>query len=194
MLVHVRYEGTNDKTIIMLHGTGGNENDLKEIASQIDPQASLIGIRGSVEESGMLRYFKRYPDGSFDLKDLAMNTKMLYLGILELLEYYQLDASKTSLVGYSNGANIAINMFKEYETPFAKAILLHASPVRLDVPVLSQEQLQVFLSFGQQDPFITAQQFNQLKDQFTNPSIYTHAGGHQLTYDELDAAKDFYKS
>ncbi len=194
MLVHVHYKGQSDQTIIMLHGTGGNENDLKDIALRIDNTANLIGIRGGVEENGMLRYFKRYPDGSFDLKDLAMNTKKLYTGILELLEYYKLDPTKTTLLGFSNGSNIAINIFKEYQTPFNKAILLHPSPVRMEVPVLEQEKLQVFLSFGQNDPFITVYQFNELKDQFPSATAYMHQGGHQLTYDELKAAQNFYQS
>lgn len=192
MLVHVKYTGTSDRVIIMLHGTGGNENDLKDISNQIDPEATLIGIRGSVEENGMLRFFKRYPDGSFDLKDLALNTTKLYNGILELLTYYDLDPKQTSLLGFSNGANIAINMFKEFHTPFNKAILLHASPVRLEKELKSQDQLDAFLSFGEMDPFINEVQFKQLSEQFEPHTAYVHQGGHQLTYDELAAAKSFY--
>lgn len=192
MLIHVKYKGASERSIIMLHGTGGNESDLRSIASQVDPEAHLIGVRGSVEENGMLRYFKRYPDGTFDLKDLAMNTKLLHDGILELLNYYELDATKTTIMGYSNGANIAINMFKEFETPFSKAILFHPSPVRLEVPVMKQEQLQTFLSYGENDPFLSASEFETLKDQFADTNIFVHQGGHQLTYDEVSAAHTFY--
>ena len=194
MLVHVKYDGSNDKTIIMLHGTGGNENDLKQIASQIDGDANLIGIRGSEEENGMLLYFKRYPDGTFDLKNLAMNTKLLLEGILELLNYYKLDPSKTTILGFSNGANIAINMFKEFTTPFAKAILLHPSPVRLEVDVKNQDTLKAFLTYGANDPFLSGQDFENLSKQFKDVTIYTHQGGHQLTHDELEAAKAFYQA
>lgn len=192
MLVHVKYDGASERTIIMLHGTGGNESDLQQISHQIDPEATLIGIRGSVEENGMLRYFKRYPDGTFDLKDLAMNTKLLFEGILELLDYYKLDPKQTSVLGYSNGANIAVNMFKEFKTPFSKAVLLHPSPVRMEVPVLEQDQLKAFLSYGINDPFLTETDFNTLKNQFTDYTEYVHGGGHQITYDELQAAHEFY--
>lgn len=194
MLVHVKYDGQDDHTIIMLHGTGGNETDLKTLSVEIAPQANIIGIRGFVEENGMLRYFKRYPDGTFDLKDLAKNTKLLFEGILELLEYYKLDPAKTSLLGYSNGANIAINMFKEFETPFYKAILLHPSAIRMDVSLKKQDQLDAFLSFGKNDPFINEKDFETLSAQFQSHTKFIHNGGHQLTYEEVNSAKEFYNN
>lgn len=193
MLVHVKYNGTSERTIIMLHGTGGNETDLQQIAAQIDPEANLIGIRGAEEENGMLRYFKRYPDGTFDHKNLAMNTKLLHDGILELLDYYKLNTEQTSILGFSNGANIAINMFKEFETPFSKALLFHPSAVRLNIPVLKQKQLHTFLSYGSNDPYVTQAQFDTLKHQFEPHTEFTHQQGHQLIMDEIIAARTFYQ-
>lgn len=197
MLIHSKHDGSNKNLIIMLHGTGGNENDLVSIARFVDSQATLIGIRGNVEEQGMLRYFKRYPDGSFDLKDLAKNTSLLFNGIKELIQYYKLDDYEVTLLGYSNGANIAINILKEFETDYSNAILFHPSPVRVGVPIKKQKNLRVFATTGTQDPFITQDQFatliNEIKDAGIETEAFSHDFGHQLIQEELIAAKAFFK-
>lgn len=189
MLIHAKHDGTTNDVIILLHGTGGNENDLVNLSRYIDPHATLIGIRGSVEENGMLRYFKRYPDGSFDLKDLAKQTNELYHGIQELLVYYGKEEANTSILGYSNGANIAINIFKEFETDFKHAMLFHPSSARENIPLKDQKNLTVFATSGLNDPFITPQQFDKLAKNFTS---FTHEGGHQLIQDEIIQAKSWY--
>lgn len=194
MLIHAHYPRNKDNVIIMLHGTGGDEHNLKDISHFIDPLATLIGIRGAVEENGMNRYFKRYPDGTFDQKDLAKQTHSLYNEIARLIKTYELENAKITLLGYSNGANIAINIFKEFETNYHKAILFHPSPVRPDVPLKQQKDLSVFLTSGKDDFFITPEQFIQVKDQFTNAQSFSHEGGHELIHDELVKAKEFYSS
>lgn len=198
MLVHVKYDGSKEEVIFMLHGTGGNENDLVQITRFIAPNATLIGIRGAVEEHEMLRYFKRYADGSFDLKDLAKQTNLLYKGMKELLEYYGLEEKNTSILGFSNGANIAINIFKEFETNLKAAMLLHPSSVRPNHTVKTQRNLSVFATTASNDAFITQKQFMTLKQEFEEANIkisdFTHTNGHQITQDELNNTKTFYST
>ena len=196
MLIHVKHDGNKDKVIFMLHGTGGDENDLYQIARFISPTATIIGIRGSVQEQGMLRYFKRYPDGSFDLEDLEIQTNLLYNGMKELLNHYKLDENNASILGYSNGANIAINIFKKFETKFKSAMLFHPSSVREGVEVQNQTQLKVFTTTGLRDPFISQKQFEALNNEFEEKKIEVsaikHSSGHQLITEEIYEAKAFY--
>ena len=197
MIVHAKHDGSTDRVIFMLHGTGGNENDLVNLARYIDETATLIGIRGAVEEQGMLRYFKRYADGSFDLKDLAKQTTALHEGMLQLLEYYKLQDAVVSVIGYSNGSNIAINLFKEFETDFTSAMLFHPSSVRPGVPFKQQPALNVYTTGGKIDPFIAFEKFEEAVKEFEDAGIpvttNVQPGGHQLVDAEVIEAKKFYE-
>lgn len=106
---HIFKQGINSKkpVLLMLHGTGGTEEDLLPIAEMIDPEASVLSVRGSVLEQGMPRFFKRLREGVFDIEDLAVRTKELNNFLDEAAEEYAFDRKNIIAIGYSNGANIA---------------------------------------------------------------------------------------
>src|SRR5436190_19646510 len=75
--VHEFVRGTSDRTLVLLHGTGGNERDLIPLGRELDPSAALLSPRGKVLENGMPRFFRRLAEGVFDLNDLKKRTNEL---------------------------------------------------------------------------------------------------------------------
>lgn len=193
---HLYIPGNNNHVFVLLHGTGGSASSLFEIARYLDPEAALLGFQGAVEEAGMARYFARYQDGSFDLRSLASATQDLFDSLQKVREQNELTTKKLTLLGYSNGANIGINLLKEFaELPLERAVFLHPSTVRPAVAFQVQPQLKVLLTSGENDPYVTSQQFAALKEQLENTPIqtqsFTHAYGHQLIQEELEQVKQF---
>ena len=107
---HVFIKGSSDRTLLMLHGTGGTENDLLGLAKEIDPEANVLSVRGNVLENGRPRFFRRIADGVFDMEDLRFRTDELYNYVNEAASVYEFNRDNVIVVGYSNGANIAAAM------------------------------------------------------------------------------------
>ncbi|MDP2689879.1 MAG: hypothetical protein Q8P48_07175, partial [Deltaproteobacteria bacterium] len=99
-----------DDTLLLLHGTGGDEESLVPVAGSILPGAGILSPRGKVLENGMPRFFRRLSEGVFDLEDLRLRTAELTEFIIKASEIYSLDRGKLTAVGYSNGANIAASI------------------------------------------------------------------------------------
>jgi hypothetical protein len=97
-------------TLLTLHGTGGDENDLLPIARSISADAAILSPRGRVLEQGMPRFFRRLAEGVFDQEDLRVRTAELADFIAEAATEYAFDASRVVALGYSNGANIAASL------------------------------------------------------------------------------------
>ncbi|MHC5268786.1 alpha/beta hydrolase [Enterococcus sp. LJL98] len=191
---HIQIPGKNKHVLILLHGTGGSASSLFEVGQFIDPEATMIGFQGEVEEQGMARYFARYHDGTFDLRSLASATYDFQDTLKKVIKQYQLENHEITVIGYSNGANLALNVLKEFEqAPFHRAFLFHPSPVRPTIPLKAQKDLQVLLTSGANDPYISEAQFRTLKQAFSDAGIAVevlhHAYGHQLIQEELDRAK-----
>lgn len=114
-------------TLLVLHGTGGDENDLLPLGKALAPSAALLSPRGKVLENGMPRFFRRLAMGVFDEKDLKARTHELASFIRESIASYDLDSDKIIAVGYSNGANIASSVLLLYPGLLKGAVLLHHS-------------------------------------------------------------------
>src|SRR3989442_15283751 len=94
-------------TVLLLHGTGGNEEDMIPLGQQIAPEAAILSPRGKVLENGMPRFFRRLAEGVFDLEDLKFRTYELADFVEEASKVYGFDLQHVVALGYSNGANIA---------------------------------------------------------------------------------------
>src|SRR5881275_506102 len=105
--IHQLVPGNSKRTLLLLHGTGGNERDLIPLGHDLDPNASLLSPRGKVLENGMPRFFRRLAEGVFDLDDLRKRTHALADFVITAGAQYKIDMAKITAVGYSNGANIA---------------------------------------------------------------------------------------
>ena len=195
---HIFQKGDSSKPVfLLLHGTGGNESDLLPLAEIIDPNASILSVRGNVSENGMPRFFKRLAAGVFDEEDLKLRTKELYEFIQESAENFSFDSKKVVPIGYSNGANIAANLLFHYENIFEKAILFHPMvPMRgIDLPDMSQTS--VFIGAGENDPICLPEETKELANLLHSAQasvfIQWEKMGHQLTRSEVDSAKKWYE-
>lgn len=139
---------------ITLHGTGGDEHNLVPVAEALNPEYGVIGIRGTVSEHGMNRYFKRTAEGVYDLVDLEERGLALQKFIYELADKYEFSIKDVILLGFSNGSNIALNLLLREKNEFKQAMLLAPMyPVDLET-VNDLSDVRVFLSMGEHDPIV----------------------------------------
>src|SRR5690348_4840009 len=108
--IHEFVPGTSNRTLLLLHGTGGNERDLIALGRELDANAALLSPRGKVLENGMPRFFRRLAEGVFDLEDLKYRTNELADFVAAAAQHYGFATDQLVVVGYSNGANIAASI------------------------------------------------------------------------------------
>ena len=113
-------------TLVLLHGTGGNEEDLIFLGKEIEPNAAILSPRGKVLENGMPRFFRRLAEGVFDIEDLKFRTHELVDFIQKCSLHYNFDLKQTIVVGFSNGANIAASILLLRPDRFQRAVLFTA--------------------------------------------------------------------
>lgn len=196
---HIFNKGKNEKkpTLLLLHGTGGNELDLLPLAGRIDDEASVLSVRGNVLENGMPRFFRRLAEGVFDIEDLIFRTKELNDFLDEAAVKYGFDRNNVIAVGYSNGANIAASLLFHYQNALKGAILHHPMvPLRgIELPDLSGRS--VFIAAGTNDPICPPAESEELQSllEKANAKVELHweNRGHQLTLQEVEAAALWYK-
>src|SRR2546428_12825915 len=124
--IHGFVQGKSERTLLLLHGTGGNERDLIPLGHDLDPNASLLSPRGKVLENGMPRFFRRLAEGIFDLEDLKKRTHELADFVIAAAQDYGLKIDKMIAVGFSNGANIAASLLLLRPEILRAAILFRA--------------------------------------------------------------------
>lgn len=182
-------------TLLLLHGTGGTEDDLIPLGNELTPDASILSVRGKVLENGMPRFFKRLEEGVFDLEDLKMRTDELADFILKSSSIYDFDLKRLVAVGYSNGANIGASVLLRRPEVLAGAILFRAMvPFIPDVlPDLSKKF--IILLEGMRDPIVSKQEAESLLKIFnkahSNVTIKWQGSGHSLTQEDIDSAKEW---
>ena len=175
-------------TIVLLHGTGGDENDLLPIGRIVAPGATLLGIRGKVLEHGSPRFFRRLSEGVFDLDDLRFRTN-------ELADFLVKQPGPLIALGFSNGANIADAMLLLRPEVLSAAILLRAMvPLIPDAPPdLSGKR--VFLASGIRDPIVPLENAERLaamlKDYGADVTLKRVNAGHELTREEIEQAREW---
>jgi predicted esterase len=182
-------------TLLLLHGTGGDENDLIPIGRELLPGAALLSPRGRVLENGAPRFFRRFAEGRFDLDDLKLQTGLLARFIQEAAGEYGFDAHKMIAVGYSNGANIAGSLILTEPDLLPAAVLFRPMvPFVPDSPP-DLRKLSALLTAGRQDPIVTPEQTFRLAQILEHAgahiSIHWHKGGHELGQDDIDMAKSW---
>ena len=192
---HIFKQGTKDVTLLLLHGTGGNEHSLMELAEIIDADANVLSVRGNVLENGAPRFFKRLSEGVFDREDLDFRTKELFEFINESAVTYDFNRRKVIAIGYSNGANIAASLLFNYEQSLAKAILHHPMMPMRDVTLPNLRGVDVFIGAGINDPLCPAKEAEELEStlKHAGADVFVHweSAGHQLTHTEVEAARKY---
>lgn len=190
--VHRFVPGTAGWTLLLLHGTGGDENDLLPLGRELAPAANLLAPRGPVLEHGMPRFFRRLAMGVFDLEDLRQRTAELGRFVRDAAARHRFDPARVTALGYSNGANIAASLLLSDGAALAGAVLLRAmlpfEPDRL--PDLAGKP--VFLAAGRRDPYAAQETVEALAGHLRRAGAEVELrwtdGGHALEPAELDAA------
>lgn len=188
------YQKGDTHTLILLHGTGGDENDLIPLAKMVSPQSSILSIRGNVLENGMPRFFRRLAMGVFDQENLKEETQNLYHFLLEAAQTYQFDLNKSTIIGFSNGANIAISMLFSYDNPVGQAILLR--PMIPTEHILSKHlnETSIVILTGKYDTIVPPEHGNLLKTQFEQlqaKTVWKELNAtHRLTEEDVKIIKD----
>jgi predicted esterase len=187
----------SDITVLVLHGTGGDENDLLPLAKELLPSAGVLSPRGKVTEHGAARFFRRLAEGVFDLEDLAVRTDELTAFVDEASTKYGFDRGKVYALGFSNGANIAASMLLRRGAQFKGAMLLSPMlPFEPEVlPDLSK--VSVFIGAGLADTMIPPDRakalVTALRQTGANVTDYWHPGGHTITHEELRSVRAWLK-
>jgi phospholipase/carboxylesterase len=192
---HRYVEGSSDVTLLLLHGTGGNEDDLLPLGRALAPEATLLSPRGKVLEGGMPRFFRRVAMGVFDVDDLKKRTHELADFVEDAARVYGFDPDGVVAVGYSNGANIAASALLLRPNLLRAAALLHAMvPFDPDdLPDLSGTS--VLVTAGRRDPIVPSDQPERLAEILegagANVTLAWQPGGHELGREELAAVQSW---
>lgn len=177
---------------VLLHGTGGDENQFFELGGQLLAGARLIAPRGDVSEHGALRYFKRTGEGIYDMADLALRTRQM----VDFVTARRNEGKPSRVVGlgYSNGANILAAVQFAAPELFDATILMHPL-IPFTPPAVNFGGRKVLITAGQRDPMASVAMTEALGDYFTvhgaRTELVWHAGGHELRQEELRAAQGF---
>ena len=195
--IHEFVAGNSVRTLLLLHGTGGNERDLLSLGRELDPNASLLSPRGQVLENGMPRFFRRLAEGVFDLEDLKKRTNQLADFVPAAAEHYQFAADQVIAVGYSNGANIAASLLLLRPTTLHGAILFRAMVPLMPAAQPDLSSVRVWIGAGDEDPIIPTSESQRLAELLrksgADVTIRFFNAGHSLTNDEIETAHDWLK-
>jgi phospholipase/carboxylesterase len=187
--------GPDSPVLVLLHGTGGDENALIPLGQELLPGAAILSLRGKVLENGMRRFFRRLAEGVFDPEDLEQRTEELATFIERARCDYVLPENRVVVAGYSNGANIAASLILRYPQRVSGAILFQAMVPFQPESTPELGAMKVFLSAGTGDPIVPGANTRRLAAIFesggADVSVYWHTGGHELGQDDVDAAKSW---
>jgi phospholipase/carboxylesterase len=183
------------RVLLLLHGTGGDENDMLPLGRELDPEAALLSPRGKVLENGMPRFFRRLAEAVFDEADVVRRANELADFVGAAAARYEFDLRRVIAVGYSNGANIAAAVLLLRPEVLASAILL-----RTMVPLVPPQppdlaHARVLISSGARDPIVPVENAKRLaamlREAGANVTLHFEAAGHALAPGDLAAAKEW---
>lgn len=182
-------------TLVVLHGTGGDENDLIGIGQTIAPGAAILSPRGNVLENGAPRFFKRLAEGVFDPKEVRSRADELARFIRAAVVTYRLDPSRVYALGYSNGANIASTVMLVEPGVFRGSILLRPMVVYDPPDHNDLSDTAVFISAGRMDPIVPTESVEKLVKLFesahSNVTVKWQLAGHSLVPSEVREAAEW---
>lgn len=198
---HHRFEpGTNPSAppLLLLHGTGGDENDLIPLGQKLSPGSALLSPRGNVSEHGARRFFARLAEGVFDPAEVTRRTHALADFIAAAAQKYGFDPARLTAVGFSNGANIAATLLLLRPESLGAAVLLRPMVVLEPAALPDLRGRRVLLSSGNLDPIVPPDHPGRLADLLRRAgagvTLHTHAASHGLVPPDFAAAGDFLRA
>lgn len=189
-------ESASGETLIVLHGTGGDENDLIGIGQAVAPGAAILSPRGNVLEKGAPRFFKRLAEGVFDPKEVRSRGEELARFIRAAISSYQLDAGRIHALGYSNGANIASTVMLIEPGLLQSAVLLRPMLVYEPEERRDLSGSAALISAGRMDPIVPVESVERLVElleaSHAEVTVKWQLTGHNLVPSEVREAADWF--
>src|SRR5215472_8251692 len=187
----VQPKGEGVPPLLLLHGTGGDENDLLQLGTMVSPNSALLSPRGRVLENGMPRFFRRLAEGVFDEDDVRRRA----LELADFVDEARLRIDRPIALGYSNGANIAAALMLLRPGTLAGAALLRAMVPLSDPPHPDLSGVPVLIASGMADPIVPASNSARLaamlRDAGAEVSHQALPVGHQLSRADLAMLRDW---
>lgn len=184
-------------TLLLLHGTGANEDDLLPLGEALFPGAARLSPRGQVVENGAPRFFRRLAEGVFDLDDLRARTHQLADFVEAAGRVYGVDASPAA-IGFSNGANIGAAMLLLRPGVLGGALLFRPMVPLVPNPLPSLDGVPVAILAGRSDPIVRPEQSEDLAELLRKSGAEVEFswidGGHGLTREDLEVGRKWMRA
>jgi predicted esterase len=195
VFIPARAPRSDGRWILLLHGTGGDEQDLLPLGEKLLPGAAMLSPRGDVNENGQNRFFKRFAEGVFDLNDVRRAAQKLAAWVEAAVKKYGLDPALGTIVGFSNGANIAAATLMTHGLPVREAVLIRAMVTVDPSTSASLRGTRVLMLSGTADPIVPVANSRQLVEQLRSAGADVSTAelpvGHNLAPGDLAAARAF---
>ena len=191
---HVFTQGTSSRTILALHGTGGDEHNILGLAHALDPAASVLSPRGMHLEGAMNRFFERYADGTFNEEsiDTALNDLAEFIDAAS--REYAIDASNVFATGFSNGANTASALMIRHPVLLVGAALFGSTIPFSHVDPVDLTGKRIWLANGDFDSYaptdVSERWVDQLRGFGADVTWLRHAGGHEIRHEHVQTIAD----
>jgi phospholipase/carboxylesterase len=188
-------DSTSGETLLVLHGTGGDENDLIGIGQAVAPGATILSPRGNVLENGAPRFFRRLAEGVFDPKEVRSRAEELARFIRAAVITYRLDPERVFALGYSNGANIASTVMLVEPGILRGSVLLRPMLVYEPSEKSDLSGSAVFISAGRMDPIVPTTSVDRLVELLQSAhaevTLKWQLAGHSLVPSEVREAAEW---
>jgi predicted esterase len=186
---------TSAETLVVLHGTGGDENDLIGVGQAVAPGAAILSPRGNVLENGAPRFFKRLAEGVFDREEVRSRAEELSRFIRAAISKYGFNPERVFALGYSNGANVASTVMFIEPGLFRGAIMFRPMVVFEPDEHPDLSGAGIFISAGRLDPIVPTKSVERLAELFeasrAEVTLKWQQAGHNLLPSEARDAADW---
>lgn len=186
---HTYIDNASEKTLVLLHGTGGDEYNLLFFDDILQKKYNLLGLRGNVDEDGMTRFFRRFEMGVFDQENIREETSKLHDFLNAWTFQYKISIDKLSYLGYSNGANMILATLFYFPNLIYRAALLHGMLPFTPKKKIDLSTHSLFVSYGLYDQMIPAsdskKMIQTLESFHADVSIHEYQSGHDVTQQEV---------
>lgn len=197
-LQHFTYHhapSTGQKTLFLLHGTGGDQYDLLPLVETLSNEYEVVSLLGNVREHGMPRFFVRNPDGTFDEESIKIEVEKLRDFVLAWCEQSGKNPQDTAFLGYSNGANMIAALAQLHSEVVYLGVLLHGLLPLPEGQVLDLTGRRFLVTYGLNDSMIAPQKSRLLEQTLRQAGaeveVFTHPGGHELRVEEREKLMEF---
>lgn len=188
-------DNKSDKTLVLFHGTGGDENVLLPIAKKVAPSMNHLSLRGEVVSFGQRRFSKvNQADELVDGQDLKARVPKILKEIQDIQEKYKL--KELWALGFSNGAMTLTSMLITEKPPFKRAVLLRPLDCQIEVGRPKLNGMPILIHSGKLDPITPSISAVHLEHRLIKAGAMVkhviYPFDHRMKSSELDDIRDWF--